>query len=89
MLTCCCVPQCKKRGGHTFPLDPEQGQQWVKAIKQLAEVTLRDWEATPLLWFANRISSRTITFRQSRQVSFIFMMLRCLFATKRIGVLTL
>ena len=42
--TCCCVPQCHERGGHAFPSDSEQRQLWVRAIKRLDEVTLKDWE---------------------------------------------
>ena len=46
-FTCCCVPQCHERGGHTFPSDSEQRLRWIRAIKRLDEVTLKDWEPTP------------------------------------------
>ncbi|KAK3108230.1 hypothetical protein FSP39_003597 [Pinctada imbricata] len=32
--TCCCVPGCNKRGGHTFPTDLNQRKAWIFAIKR-------------------------------------------------------
>ena len=37
--TCCCVPGCKERGGHRFPLDADKCKAWVIAIKRDSQVS--------------------------------------------------
>ena len=32
--TCCSVPECHNRGGHSFPADPKLRKAWIYAIKR-------------------------------------------------------
>ena len=41
--TCCCVPGCHQRGGHSFPTDSTQRKAWIHAIKRGSD-RFKAWE---------------------------------------------